>query len=234
MFTVIAKKAALLGPLADVERRALETLLASVREFRAGQDLALEGDTSRTLALLLVGIACSYKSLEGGARQITALHVAGDMFGFTSLIFDRLSHSTAAITECKIALVTHDSLNAAIDRVPSLSRILWRESVVQASIGREWMTGIGRRTAHERVAHLLCELAFRLKAIGVTNSCAAELPLTQLVLGDATGLSVVHVNRVLQRLRSQTLVRVTMGKISIIDWPGLSELARFRSEYLHL
>jgi CRP-like cAMP-binding protein len=234
MLAVIARKAALLGPLTDAERAALTTLLANVRALRPGQDLALEGDVSRTLAFLLDGIACGYKSLDRGVRQITQFYVPGDIFGFTSLMFPRLSHSLAAITECRIALVSHDTLNAAIARVPSLARVLWRESVAQAAIGSEWMAGIGRRSARERIAHLLCEVAYRLHAVGSIESVAAELPLTQLILGDATGLSVVHVNRVFQSLQTQKIVTVTVGKIWILDWHRLSDAARFRSDYLHL
>jgi CRP-like cAMP-binding protein len=234
MLTVIAAKAALLGLLTDSERSALAALMNNIRELRPGQDIALEGDVSRNIAFLLSGIACSYKSVEGGARQITAFHVPGDMFGFTSLIFHRLSNSSAAITECKIAFVTHDTLNTVIERVPSLTRILWRETVAQSAVGREWMARIGRCSARERIAHLLCEIAFRLQAIGAIDDCTKELPLTQLVLGDATGLSVVHVNRIIQGLRMQKLVKVRAGKIWILDWQGLSDVARFRSEYLHL
>lgn len=234
MLAVIARKAALLGPLTDAERAALTTLLANVRALRPGQDLALEGDVSRTLAFLLGGIACGYQSLDGGVRQITQFYVPGDIFGFTSLMFPRMSQSLAAITECRIALVSHDTLNVAIARVPSLARVLWRESVAQAAIGSEWMAGIGRRSARERIAHLLCEVAYRLHAVGSIESVAAELPLTQLILGDATGLSVVHVNRVFQSLQTQKLVTVTVGKIWILDWQRLSDAGRFRSDYLHL
>ncbi|HTE43592.1 MAG TPA: Crp/Fnr family transcriptional regulator [Steroidobacteraceae bacterium] len=235
MLTVIARKAVLLGPMTDIERNALTTVFSGSRGVNPGQDLSLEGDVSRTLVfLLLSGIACSYKSVEEGARQITAFHVPGDLFGFNSLIFRRLSHSTAAITECKVALGTHDSLNAAMERVPRLARVLWRESVAQASIGREWMTGMGRRSAHERIAHLLCEVAFRLHSVGAIESYSSELPFTQLVIGDATGLSVVHVNRVVQRFRTQELLRVSTRKIWILDWQRFSDVAKFRSEYLHL
>jgi CRP-like cAMP-binding protein len=125
-------------------------------------------------------------------------------------------------------------LNTSIERVPSLARVLWRESVSQASISQEWIIGMGRRSAHGRIAHLLCEVTFRLRAIGALESYSCDLPLTQAVLGDAVGLSVVHVNRVIQRFRIQKLLKVRAGQIWILDWARLSSIAQFRSEYLHM
>jgi CRP-like cAMP-binding protein len=234
MFSVVIRKAKLLGLLSVAERNALETLSTVIREFRPRQDLTREGDLALFSAILLDGIACRYKTLENGTRQITAFHVPGDMCDLTSILSERQLHSIGAVTRCKAALVSHDGLNATIERIPCLARILWRESLAQAAMYEEWMIGIGRRSAPMRIAHVLCEVAFRLHAIGAVASFRCELPFTQAVLGDATGLSVVHVNRVFHSFLTRRILSVRSGKIGILDWDRLKDVAHFRSEYLHL
>jgi CRP-like cAMP-binding protein len=106
-----------------------------------------------------------------------------------------MDHSVAAFGPCEVAVVPHQRLFAAIEKHPRLARALWSDTLVGAAIHREWVANVGRRSAYVRIAHLLCEIWFRLKSVGLAHDYAFDLPLTQTDLGDATGLSVVHVNR---------------------------------------
>jgi CRP-like cAMP-binding protein len=118
---------------------------------------------------------------------------------------------------------------------PRIGDIFWRDTLIDAAIFREWIANVGRREAYGRIAHLLCEVFVRLRAVGLTNGQAYQLPITQAELGDATGLSTVHVNRTLQELRGNGLITTPRGGHVIIeDWDGLREAGEFDPTYLHI
>jgi CRP-like cAMP-binding protein len=121
-----------------------------------------------------------------------------------------------------------------LDRAPRVARILWRASLVEASIFREWMTNIGQREAKERIAHVLCEIMTRMKAVGLADGKTCSLPITQAELADATSMSAVHVNRSLQALRADGLIRWQAGALTILDWERLERAGEFDPAYLHL
>lgn len=160
----------------------------------------LKHDLPATCCLILSGVVCGYKVVAGG-RQILSLHFAGDMPDLQSLHLDRLDHSLSALTKVTVAYIPHASIRAAALERPALAAALHRRSTVDRSVHREWAANIGRRLAIERVSHLVCECFERMRALGLTNDNTFELPLTQTELGDATGLSTVHINRTLQSLR---------------------------------
>ncbi|HEV2530557.1 Crp/Fnr family transcriptional regulator, partial [Phenylobacterium sp.] len=110
----------------------------------------------------------------------------------------------------------------------------WRDTLIDAAIFREWLTGVGRRTAHQRIAHLICEIHLRLKAVGLANGGGFELPITQAEIADALGLSSVHVNRVLQDLRREGLIKSRGRFLGVPDWPALAQAGGFDPRYLHL
>lgn len=99
---------------------------------------------------------------------------------------------------------------------------------------REWLVNIGQRDAYERVAHLLSELWLRMKMVGLTTGNSFELPVTQIELGDTLGLTSVHVNRTLQRLRADGLINLAQGRLHIPDVPRLMAVTKFEPNYLHL
>jgi CRP-like cAMP-binding protein len=115
-----------------------------------------------------------------------------------------------------------------------LGRLLWRDTLVDSAIFREWVVNVGRRTAYERIAHLLCELMTRLRAMDLAQGDTCELPVTQAELADATGLSAVHTNRTLQELRAEGLIRLEGRVLTALDWEGLKGAGGFDPAYLHL
>src|SRR5262249_33912982 len=143
-----------------------------------------------------------------------------------------MDHAVTALTACDVALIPHQHLLAAIEKHPRLALALWSDTLLTAAIHREWVANVGRRPAYARIAHLFCELWFRLKSVGLSHNYTFDLPVTQTDLGDATGLSLVHVNRTIQRLRADGLISVSNGRVVLLDWQRLTEVAGFDPAYL--
>jgi CRP-like cAMP-binding protein len=151
-----------------------------------------------------------------------------------SLHLETMDHSLASLGRGRVAYIPHGAVREVCDRHRNLAATLWRDTLIDASIAREWLAGVGRRTAHERIAHLICEVFVRSRALGLMDEGAFELPVTQAELGDATGLSTVHVNRVLQELRRDELITWRGRSILVLDWERLRLAADFDAGYLHL
>jgi CRP-like cAMP-binding protein len=133
-----------------------------------------------------------------------------------------------------VAFIAHPRLHELLRRHPGLVTALWRETLIDAAIYREWMVNLGRRAAGQRLAHMICEMDARFAAVGLNHAHSFELPLTQMELGDALGLSAVHVNRVLQELRGAGLLDYDGGRVTIRNWEGLKAAGEFDPAYLHL
>lgn len=230
----LVRKLESLGPLLEEERRAVEGVLLHQRPVPADQDLVCDGERPVHCLLLLEGMACRYKVIEGGRRQIISFHVAGDILDLTQLLVGRADHAVASLTPVRVAAIPHATILDWIGRLPNLTRLLWRDTLLDAAVFREWVVNVGRRSAAERIAHLLCELATRLRAAGLAGDDGSyALPLTQAELADATGLSVVHVSRTLQELRATGLVEFRGGTLAVRDWERLKRRGGFDPGYLH-
>jgi len=226
-----------LESIADLSAEDKEALLAlpmTVRHFAADQDIVRDKDRPSQCCLILEGFVCRYKLLDGGKRQIMSFHTPGDFPDLQSLHLKVMDHSVGTLVPSKLAFVPHGSLRELLRRRPVLNDALWRDTLIDAAIFREWMVGLGRREAYARIAHLMCEMLVRFKAVGLTTDHAYELPLTQAELGDALGLSTVHVNRVLQELRGQGLIVLKARNLIIQDWEGLQAAGEFDPTYLHV
>lgn len=217
------------------ERRRLEAAARRrVVSLKDGADLVAEGDKSTTVRLFLDGWGYRYKALADGRRQILAFLLPGDLFDLGLYLLDEADHSVGALTPLVVGELDEEELQALLADSPTLARALAWDTLVQAAVQREWTLNVGRRNALQRVAHLLCEVFLRLQAIGLTDGGRCELPLNQAALADATGLSVVHVNRVLQQLRSSGLLRLQGRQMEVPSLAGLQRLALFNPAYLHL
>lgn len=222
------------APLCGDDKRALDALMArEVRRYGAHEDIIHDGDRPDRVHVVLDGFACRYKMLEDGRRQITAFFVPGDFCDLHVFILRTMDHSIGALTPCTVSLVPREAVLGLLDR-PSLARALWWATLVDEAVLREWVVSVGRRDARERVGHVLCELHMRLRAVGLADGGACELPLTQVELADALGLSGVHVNRTLQELRAEGLIELRGKRLMILDAARLRRAARFDPNYLHL
>jgi CRP-like cAMP-binding protein len=220
--------------LSDDDRRVLEAAIVRVREIRADEDLVREGDRPVESSLLLDGFAARYKVLSNGRRQITALHITGDFVDLHSFLLKTMDHGVLALTPCRVGMVPHAVLEKITEEHPHLARLLWLSTLIDGAIHREWLTAMGRRSATAHMAHLVCELFVRLKVIGRVQDDTIELPITQSELGDTLGLSTVHVNRVLQELRREGLIRTRGTALTILDWDRLQAVAEFTPTYLNM
>jgi CRP-like cAMP-binding protein len=182
----------------------------------------------------LEGFAYRYKLTEEGKRQIFSFHIPGDIPDLQSLHIDVMDHSLSSLTTCKAMYIPHQTVCDLARQCPRIGDAFWRDTLIDAAVFREWMLGLGRREAYGRIAHLLCELYVRLKAVGLTNGHEYAMPLTQAELGDALGLSTVHVNRTLQELRGDGLITLRNGSVTVLDWDRLREAGEFDPTYLHL
>lgn len=209
-------------------------LPASERHFSRGEDVVKQGSSPTFSCLLLDGFAARYKVLQDGQRQITALHVPGDFVDLHSFLLKRMDHAIIAVTDCRVAIVPHDKLREVTERLPHLTRVLWLTTLIDGAIHREWVVAIGRRTAAQHFAHLICELYLRLEAVGLIHERSFELPLTQAEIADTLGLSPVHTNRVVQELRRSQLLSWRSHILTVHDFDALTKLAEFDPSYLNL
>ncbi len=230
----IVRKLESVFKLTDDERQALENLPMRLTDIRAHQDIVREGDRPYRSFVILEGFACAFKMTNMGKRQIMAFFIAGDMPDIQSLHLSTLDHSIGTITPCTVGFIEHETLRAVCRQYPRLTDAFWRNTLIDAAIFREWVTNIGRREAYNRIAHLICELLVKMRAVGLAQDHTAEIPVSQSEIGDATGLSNVHVNRVLTELRGDGLIEITGRRVTVLDWERLKEVGDFDPTYLHL
>lgn len=221
----------------DVSPEEEEVIRQSVAEFREcpGDRVVIKaGDELNASTLLLDGLICRYKDLRNGQRQITALHLPGDFLDLHSFTLKRLDQDVMTLIPSRIALVPHQAIRDITENHPHLTRLFWFMTNLDAAIHREWELSLGRRTALERVAHLLCELLVRFRVCDLADETGYDLRMTQGELSECVGLTPVHTNRVLKELRDRNLVEFRNGRVRIEDWPGLQHVADFDSAYLYL
>ncbi|MFP5329233.1 MAG: Crp/Fnr family transcriptional regulator [Alphaproteobacteria bacterium] len=194
-----------------------------------------EYDPTSQACLLLSGYAVRSKVVASGARQIVSVHMNGELVDLQNSLLERADHSVQTLTDCRIALVRREEILKIAAERPMVGRAMWLDTLVDASIFREWVANVGRRDARTRIAHLLCEFSLRLKVAGLGENSHYELPMTQEQLADATGLTPVHVNRTIRLLEKDKLIeRIMPRSIHIGDWRKLAEAGDFDSNYLHL
>ncbi|MCC0807637.1 Crp/Fnr family transcriptional regulator [Methylobacterium sp. W2] len=223
-----------ISPLTEEERQAVETLPVKAQAIRADRDIVRNGETATQCCLILEGWACRYKIMGEGKRQIFSFHIGGDIPDLQSLHIPRMDHSLATMTAATVAFIPHEAMQDLTYRFPRLAAVLWRDTLVDAGIFREWMACMGQRSAYEHLAHLFCELYLKQEAVGLASEYRCALPLTQADLGDATGMSSVHINRTLQEMRGNGLITLRSNTLVILAWDKLVRAAEFDKAYLHL
>lgn len=218
----------------EEEEAVLRGAVAEIKEVPASKVIVKAGVTLSNCTLLIDGFICRYKDLADGQRQIMELHVPGDFLDLHSFLLKRLEHNVGSLTSVRIALVPHDRIREITERYPHLARMLWFSTLLDAAIHRERILSVGRRSALSRIAHMVCELNVRLELVGLAENGRYALPLTQSDLADATGLTPVHVNRMLRQLRDEGLLTFRGGEVVIHEWDRLQRVAEFNSAYLFL
>jgi CRP-like cAMP-binding protein len=234
MTSALVRKLETFVDLNEAQRTKLDLLCSDVRPVEAKATSFPMGSGPNIFMSWSKAGAAHYKDLPGGSRQITALLLPGDFLDADVTILGRMDHSVSAITRCKVAYIKPDSFNALASEDNLLARAFWWSTLVDEATLRSWLVNLGRRDAYARIANLLCEIHARMTLIGLVREDRLDLPLTQDQIADATGLTAVHTNRTLQRLRADGLIGLGRRMLTVLDVPGLQRVAGFEPTFLHL
>jgi CRP-like cAMP-binding protein len=221
--------------LSAEDRSAILALPFTLRTVERAQFIVRERELATHSCLMLAGYSIRSKLMATGDRQIVAIHMKGEMVDLQNSMLKVADHSVQMLTAGKVAMIPREEIiRLTLDR-PTIGHAMWIDTLVDASIFREWIANVGRRDSRTRIAHILCEFSLRLKVAGLGKEDHYELPMTQEQLADATGMTSVHVNRTLKALEKDGLIdRANPRSIHIGDWRKLAEVGDFDSNYLHL
>ena len=218
----------------DEDRRLLSELTSKrQQQYEVHEDIVREGEHSPDIHIVISGLVCRYKILQDGRRQIMAFLVAGDPCDSEIFILKEMDHSIGTLAPSVIASIPGDTMKDLLLSRPGIALAFWWNTLQDEGVLRERIIDEGRRDAYSRIAFLIYEMLLRLRAVGVMDDENFEFPITQTDLADATGLTPVHVNRMLQRLRDEGLISIRGRMWTVTDTAGLRAAARFESNYLH-
>ena len=217
--------------LTPVEIRALHEATACRRAVKARRDLVQEGDEGGKMLVMIDGWAFRYKVLPRGTRQVMAILMPGDICDLNGGPLGEMDHGIQTITDARVALIAPATATALM-AMPGIARAMYVTQAVDQATSRAWIVSMGRRTSIERAANLLLELYLRAVMVGLGNDGVVDLPLSQVVLADALGMTAVHVNRVLQELRRSDAIELERRVLRILDPAELTRIAGFDDNYL--
>lgn len=221
--------------LLDNERAAVEAMCLTHRTFRAGQTLIYQGERSDSVRLILSGVAVRYRLLPSGRRQIFGYLLPGDLCDTHFVILNECDHSVALLCDTEVAMISTQSLVHAMVAYPRIERALLLMSLMDAAMLREWLLNVAQRDAAQKLAHFFCELRTRFRAVTQRDGVQGyNIPLTQIDLADTLGLTLVHVNRIMQRFRREGLIHWSRKHFDVLDYPRLRDLAGFDPAYLRV
>ena len=219
--------------LTQQEQQSILNLPGYAEQVRSNRDFVRLGERVDHACLIVAGIVGRFEQNREGDRQITALHLPGDMADLHSVVQPEATSALQALSTATIVRISHLALREAAATFPAIAEALWRDCMVDAGILAEWVVNVGRRDAKTRIAHVLCETAVRLGAAPARGEITFPFPVTQSQLAHATGLTSVHVNRTLQSLRADGLADVRQNT-RIYDWDALVAAGDFDRAYLQM
>ena len=220
--------------LDGTDREALRRLPYRIQSLGPSKYIVREGMGVTASTLILSGIAFRHKLTPDGSRQILSIHIPGDFVDLEGSLLRTADHNIQTLTQCEVALVETAAIVKLVDDHPRIARAMWIDTLIDGSIFREWLLNVGRRDARARIAHVFCEFGMRLRAAGLAQEHGYEFPMTQEQLADVTGLTPVHVNRMIKNLEADGLVQREKRFLHIPDWGLLRDEAGFSDIYLHL
>ena len=216
------------------EESAILELSGQVKQLAGQTDFVRFGEQVDHSCLVVEGLVGRFGQNRNGDRQITCLYIPGDMADLPSVVSPKSAWGFATLTRSTILRVPHTELRRIAAKHSGISEAFWRDCVADGSIYSEWVVNVGRRDALTRLAHLICEMAIRSERAGQGNRHAFPLPITQNGLGDATGLTSVHVNRTMMELRTRSIVTARGGNVTIHDWDQLVSIGEFNPAFMLL
>jgi CRP-like cAMP-binding protein len=220
--------------LSDAECDAILSLPGELELVRANRDFVRLGEQVNRACLIVSGLAGRFGQTRDGERQMTALHIPGDMADLHSVVLPKAATALQSVSETLIYRVPHAEIHKLASQSLALAEAFWRDCMVDAAVLSQWALVNARLSAKGRVAHLLCEMASRFDKSPGDDGDVIDWPLTQTTLGDTTGLTPVHVNRTLRALREAGAAHIADRRLHILDWKQLREIAEFDPRYLVL
>ncbi|HEV7278366.1 MAG TPA: Crp/Fnr family transcriptional regulator [Devosiaceae bacterium] len=230
----IVRKLSLFSPLNSEEAAAVDLVLGNVRHIPAKEEVARQGEEPRAVLFLLKGMACRHKLLTDGRRQILSFLLPGDCCEVGVSLLAQRDHAILALEDCEVASASDDAIQHLSRQYPKLRDALQWATLVEQAIAREWIANVGQRSGRKRMAHLFCEHYHRMNSLGLTDGTSCPLPLTQTDVGEALGVTPIHVNRLLQDFRRLGLLAFGDKHLRILNLPALKHMAGFDDTYLHL
>jgi CRP-like cAMP-binding protein len=222
------------APLSDEDVGLLEALCLPEERFPASANIVAEGEAPRSAFVITRGMACRYRLMPDGRRQILTILMPGDFFDLHGFLLRAADHSVATIGPTRIAAIGREAVIDIIANHPRIGAALWWSAMQENAMLRERIVALGRRSARGRVAYLLCELVWRQRAIGMAEDPAIRLPFTQMDLADMLGLTAVHTNRVLQGFRQDGLIALEHRRLILLDVERLQAISGLTTDYLML
>lgn len=230
----MVKKLQLWKQFGEDEVTALLSLPHQVKDFQRGSYIVRERQKTEHSCLLLSGFAYRQKIARNGGRSISAVHMQGDIVDLQNSLLGIADHSVQALGQVTVARIPRTAIIELAFAYPNIGMAMWYDTLVDASVFREWILNVARRDGQTRIAHLLCEFGVRLESLGLGDRVSYEFPLTQDELADATGLTPVHINRSLRDLEERGLITRTSRYVAVENWHDLERFAEFDDTYLHL
>jgi CRP-like cAMP-binding protein len=231
---ILAQHLACIGELPDEDRAILAALPAEERDLRRLRDTLKAGERPTHVVVVLSGFLYRYTIGPEGARQIHSFYHPTEAPCLETLYIDYMDNSLGAVVDSRIGLIPHEAVYRVIDERPEARKLLWRQTLVQAAIFRQWLVRNSNLPAHASLANFFCELFTRARAAGLVKDGGCDLPLTQEFVAEALGLTPVHVNRTLKVLRETGAVDWRSGRLTVKDWTMLADMGDFDAGYLHL
>jgi CRP-like cAMP-binding protein len=222
-----------LAGITDEDVSEINALPIAVKQFPAERTVVADGEAATDCCLIAEGFCVRSKTLTDGKRQILSIHIPGEIPDLMSLFLHVMDHDLVTLTPCTLGFIRHDVLQKLHRRRPNLAEIFWRDTLIDAAMFREWIVNVGQRPAPSRLAHVMAELRERLKVIDRVNGDSFEMPLTQEQIGEALGITAVHVNRVIKQLREDGIIEFQRGRVTVLNEAKFQELADFDDRYLH-
>ncbi|HEY8592648.1 MAG TPA: Crp/Fnr family transcriptional regulator [Sphingomicrobium sp.] len=217
------------------ERMRLDELLQhKSKTYQRGQTIISAGKKVDEIHLVTSGLATRSKTLRDGSRQMMAFLVPGDLCDVEVFVLEAMDHDILALNRTTCALIPAAEMEKLLTESSNLTRALWWSTMTDSAVLREWIVNHGQRDARERIAHIFCELLIRYRIVGEGLDNAIPFPLTQEELAEATGMTPIHVNRMLHDLRAERVIELGNRTLRVVDFERLAEIAQYEPAYLHL
>jgi CRP-like cAMP-binding protein len=224
----------LFKPITPNELGAINDIKRDHVALKAGTEIIRAGDECPEIYTLYSGWAFRFKTLPDGRRQILNFLLPGDLVGLQAAMFDVAQYGVEALTDAELCLLPRRKVWALFDEMPGLAfDVAWLGSREEGYVDDN-LTSTGRRTAAERIAALIISLYKRAKALGLVENDSFEFPLTQQHIADALGMSLVHTNKTLARLRRMGMYSRANGKMTLTNPRVLQRIAQHFDEEIPL